>query len=39
MSVSTLYSYIRHLKRNNQRTTRYEIALWKKMAYPFAPWS
>lgn len=21
---------------NNQRTTRYEIALWKKLAYPFA---
>ncbi|GEC96223.1 LPS export ABC transporter permease LptG [Zoogloea ramigera] len=36
MSVSTLYSYIRHLEENNQRTTRYEIALWKKLAYPFA---
>jgi lipopolysaccharide export system permease protein len=31
-----LYSYIRHLEENNQRTTRYEIALWKKLAYPFA---
>ena len=36
MSVSTLYSYIRHLEDNNQRTTRYEIALWKKLVYPFA---
>jgi len=36
MSVSTLYSYIRHLEENSQRTTRYEIALWKKLAYPFA---
>lgn len=36
MSVETLYSYIRHLDENNQKTTRYEIALWKKLAYPFA---
>ncbi len=36
MSVATLYSYIHHLEENNQRTTRYEIALWKKLAYPFA---
>lgn len=36
MSVSTLYSYIHHLRENNQKTTRYEIALWKKLAYPFA---
>ena len=36
MSVETLYSYIRHLEENNQRTSRYEIALWKKLAYPFA---
>ncbi|WP_374488556.1 LPS export ABC transporter permease LptG [Zoogloea sp.] len=36
MSVGTLYSYIRHLSENNQKTTRYEIALWKKLVYPFA---
>jgi lipopolysaccharide export system permease protein len=36
MSVETLYSYIHHLDENNQKTTRYEIALWKKLAYPFA---
>lgn len=36
MSVTTLFSYIRHLRENNQRTTRYEIALWKKIVYPFA---
>lgn len=34
MSVETLYSYIRHLEENNQRTTRYEIALWKKPCLP-----
>lgn len=36
MSVSTLFSYIRHLSENHQKTTRYEIALWKKLVYPFA---
>ncbi|MCZ4303168.1 LPS export ABC transporter permease LptG [Zoogloeaceae bacterium G21618-S1] len=36
MSVTTLYAYLRHLIDNNQKTDRYEIALWKKIVYPFA---
>src|SRR5262249_20375499 len=36
MSLSTLYSYVRHLRENRQESTRYEIALWNKMIYPFA---
>lgn len=36
MSISTLYTYVRHLQDNRQKSERYEIALWKKLAYPFA---
>lgn len=36
MSVLTLYQYIRHLTDNQQKTERYEIALWKKLFYPLA---
>lgn len=36
MSAWNLVQYIRHLARNAQRTERYEIALWKKLLYPFA---
>ncbi|GHT88581.1 LPS export ABC transporter permease LptG [Betaproteobacteria bacterium] len=36
MSVSTLWTYIRHLHDNQQSADRYEIALWKKLIYPFA---
>lgn len=36
MSLSTLYVYIRHLADNQQKTERYEIALWKKIFYPLA---
>lgn len=36
MSVVDLWPYIRHLQDNKQRTDRYEIALWKKIIYPFA---
>lgn len=36
MSLVNLYQYIRHLSDNKQKTQRYEIALWKKLAYPFA---
>ena len=31
-----LYQYARHLEANKQRSDRYEIALWKKLVYPFA---
>ncbi len=36
MSLLGLYQYIRHLADNRQKTQRYEIALWKKIVYPFA---
>ena len=36
MSVRTLYAYISHLRDNRQNADRYEIALWKKLVYPFA---
>ncbi len=37
MSLLNLTRYIRHLRNNQQKTERYEIALWKKLTYPFAP--
>ncbi|HUO43930.1 MAG TPA: LPS export ABC transporter permease LptG [Burkholderiales bacterium] len=36
MSAWSLYSYVRHLRENNQQTERHEIALWNKLVYPFA---
>jgi lipopolysaccharide export system permease protein len=36
MSLMKLRSYIRHLRDNRQETSRYEIALWQKIIYPFA---
>ena len=36
MSAWNLYSYIAHLTKNNQKTSRYEIALWAKIIYPIA---
>jgi len=36
MSAWNLYSFIQHLSANKQKTTRHEIALWSKMAYPVA---
>ena len=36
MSFISLYQYIRHLEENQQKTQRYTIALWKKLAYPLA---
>lgn len=36
MSLVNLYLYIRHLADNQQKTQRYEIALWKKLVYPLA---
>lgn len=36
MSLVNLYQYIRHLADNQQKTQRYEIALWKKLVYPLA---
>jgi lipopolysaccharide export system permease protein len=36
MSMSDLYTYIGHLRDNKQATQRHEIALYSKVAYPFA---
>ena len=36
MSAWNLYQYTRHLSGNRQKTERYEIAMWKKLIYPFA---
>ena len=36
MSIFNLFRYIQHLVENHQDTQRYEIALWKKLLYPFA---
>jgi lipopolysaccharide export system permease protein len=36
MTLVNLYRYIQHLADNQQKTQRYEIALWKKLVYPLA---
>lgn len=36
LSIVDLYSYISHLKRNNQDHQRYAVWFWKKIIYPFA---
>ncbi|MDR2001084.1 MAG: LPS export ABC transporter permease LptG, partial [Zoogloeaceae bacterium] len=36
MSLINLYTYVRHLAENQQKTQRYEIAMWKKLIYPVA---
>ena len=36
MSAWRLYKYTQHLAGNRQKTERYEIAMWKKLFYPFA---
>jgi lipopolysaccharide export system permease protein len=36
MSMTTLYSYIRHLTQNRQDAQRYLIAFWNKVTYPLA---
>ena len=36
MSLSHLNAYTKHLAENNQKTQRYDIAIWKKLIYPLA---
>jgi lipopolysaccharide export system permease protein len=36
MSAIDLFRYVQHLRENRQQVGRYEIALWKKIVYPFA---
>lgn len=36
MALKTLIPYVQHLKDNNQKTGRHEVAAWKKVVFPFA---
>jgi len=36
MSAWHLYQYTEHLRDNQQKSGRYEIAMWNKLVYPFA---
>jgi lipopolysaccharide export system permease protein len=36
MSAWKLYSYVQHLRENNQQASRHEIAFWNKLLYPLA---
>jgi lipopolysaccharide export system permease protein len=36
MATPALVNYIKHLRENKQKTSRYEIALWSKIFYPLA---
>ena len=38
MSSLDLYRYVDYLKQNKQQAERYEIALWKRIVYPFVIW-
>lgn len=38
MSSLDLYRYVQYLKQNKQQADRYEIALWKRIVYPFVIW-
>jgi len=35
MSARALWRYVAHLKQNNQKASRYELALWSKFISPF----
>jgi lipopolysaccharide export system permease protein len=36
MSLARLTGYVDHLRSNQQKSAKYEIAFWNKLAYPFA---
>lgn len=38
MASLDLYRYVTYLKQNKQKADRYEIALWKRLVYPFVVW-
>lgn len=38
MTFLDLYRYVQYLKQNKQTSERFEIALWKRITYPFAIW-
>jgi lipopolysaccharide export system permease protein len=35
MSAWSLYQYSEHLRDNREKSGRYEIAMWERLAYPF----
>jgi len=37
MDTLNLFKFIKYLKINNQKTTRYEVALWEKIIHPIIP--
>ena len=37
MSSFNLYKFISYLKINNQKSTKYEVALWEKIIHPLMP--
>ena len=37
MSSFNLYKFIKYLKINNQKSTKYEVALWEKIVHPLMP--
>jgi lipopolysaccharide export system permease protein len=37
MSTLNLFRFISYLKNNNQKTNRYEVALWEKIIHPITP--
>jgi len=37
MSTINLFKFINYLKQNNQKSTKYEVALWEKIIYPIMP--
>lgn len=38
MTSLDLYRYVQYLKQNKQHSDSFEIALWKRLTYPFAIW-
>ncbi len=37
MSSTNLFNFIQYLKKNNQKTSKYEVALWEKIIHPIMP--
>tara|TARA_B100001057_G_scaffold472459_1_gene535803 strand:+ start:431 stop:1498 length:1068 start_codon:yes stop_codon:yes gene_type:complete len=37
MSTINLFKFINYLKQNNQKSTKYEVALWEKLIHPLMP--
>ena len=37
MSTINLFKFINYLKKNNQKSTKYDVALWEKIIHPIMP--